>query len=667
MGIKELSKYIRDNTNAYRLQSLSRYSGKKIAVDISVFLYKTIRSNGPEGWVTSMVSLFRCLKKFGIKIVCVFDGPNAPPEKLKEREQRRDTTQKVRDKTELIKSLLEELKQYKGKEIPLDLRRRMKEACMKQRNADRYESIDYRIFQQAKNILEETYKKFAKQCIPITPDYAETVKKLATYLGLAVMQADGEAETMCSYMCVKGLVDAVLTEDTDVLAYGTPIFLSKIDTREETVQCIYFNELIEELSFTPEQFKDFCIMCSCDYNDRIKLKPKKEGGRVTGIGPKKAYNLLLEHGTLDNIEFNTDLDLTPLIYERCRVLFTVPSIYDNLILPYNNPIDKKNLLEFMEHHSCKYMIESLLQIWAPTPLIFEDEEDLPMKSPKKKSTPSPNKRLIGANKHNVYLNSDDELNSIDDNDKIIDKQIVEEEKSDEDLIDDDIEMQIIDENIEFERNIEENSIDDDEEENEAPCQRLIGSNKNTITQNTRLIGSNKNTTTQNTRLIGQNTRVIPNKIIDNRKFIIYTDGSCKPNPGAGGWAAIIEDDQGNETILKGNSSQTTNNIMEMTAIIKALEYAQKQNIINIELNTDSDYCKSGIEIWIKNWKRNGWQTSAKTDVKNKIYWIKLDKFNSSMNIKWNWVKAHATNEKNNRVDKIANKQSDLAKDKAFIK
>lgn len=131
---------------------------------------------------------------------------------------------------------------------------------------------------------------------------------------------------------------------------------------------------------------------------------------------------------------------------------------------------------------------------------------------------------------------------------------------------------------------------------------------------------------------------------------IYTDGSCLGNPGTGGWAFLIlrESEDINHF---GYQLDTTNNQMELTAAIKALEFLQKES--EILLFTDSTYVRNGITSWIVNWKKNNWKNSQKKEVKNKVLWEKLDFLNSRKNIIWKWVKAHDINEHNNKVDFLA--------------
>jgi len=138
---------------------------------------------------------------------------------------------------------------------------------------------------------------------------------------------------------------------------------------------------------------------------------------------------------------------------------------------------------------------------------------------------------------------------------------------------------------------------------------------------------------------------------------IYTDGSCTGNPGPGGWAAIILTDSDKKE-LSGGEKLTTNNRMELTATIKALEYydttKEKQPSLKyIEMYTDSTYVKDGITIWINKWEQNNWKTSKKKNVKNVDLWKKLKDLVKKKQIEWHWVKGHSNNTMNDLADTLA--------------
>ncbi len=143
---------------------------------------------------------------------------------------------------------------------------------------------------------------------------------------------------------------------------------------------------------------------------------------------------------------------------------------------------------------------------------------------------------------------------------------------------------------------------------------------------------------------------------------VYTDGSCLGNPGNGGWAFLVKKND----IISSRSGfvlNTTNNQMELTAAIKAIEFLDTNDVIN--LLTDSNYVKNGITSWIKNWKINNWKNSSKEPVKNKDLWERLDELNSIKSVNWQWVKAHSTNNYNNQVDLLARQSAESLTESSF--
>ena len=132
---------------------------------------------------------------------------------------------------------------------------------------------------------------------------------------------------------------------------------------------------------------------------------------------------------------------------------------------------------------------------------------------------------------------------------------------------------------------------------------------------------------------------------------IYTDGACSGNPGAGGWGAILRYGQ-TEKELSGAEADTTNNRMELTAVIEALKALTRN--CEIVIHTDSRYVMDGVQSWLPNWKKNNWRTSnKKSPVKNIDLWQQLDELLSKHQIRWIWVKGHNGHPENERVDKLA--------------
>ena len=133
---------------------------------------------------------------------------------------------------------------------------------------------------------------------------------------------------------------------------------------------------------------------------------------------------------------------------------------------------------------------------------------------------------------------------------------------------------------------------------------------------------------------------------------IYADGACKGNPGPGGWGVVLQAD-GNERELFGGEALTTNNRMELTAVIRALEALEGS--YQVEVYTDSQYVQKGISEWLPDWKRRGWRTADKKPVKNADLWRELDELAGRHEVRWHWVRGHAGHPENERADELANR------------
>ena len=133
---------------------------------------------------------------------------------------------------------------------------------------------------------------------------------------------------------------------------------------------------------------------------------------------------------------------------------------------------------------------------------------------------------------------------------------------------------------------------------------------------------------------------------------IYTDGACKGNPGPGGWGALLRWG-GHEKELCGGEPDTTNNRMELMAVIQALEALTRP--AQVVLSVDSRYVRDGVERWMPRWKRNGWQTRERTPVKNQDLWQRLDQAVARHRVQWRWIKGHSGHPDNERADRLANR------------
>ena len=136
---------------------------------------------------------------------------------------------------------------------------------------------------------------------------------------------------------------------------------------------------------------------------------------------------------------------------------------------------------------------------------------------------------------------------------------------------------------------------------------------------------------------------------------VYADGACRGNPGPGGWGAVLAYG-GQEKELFGGEPLTTNNRMELTAVIRALEALTRRS--EVDVYTDSQYVQKGISEWLPSWKKRGWKTADKKPVKNVDLWKRLEELAAGHSVRWHWVRGHAGNAGNERADQLANRGCD---------
>lgn len=308
MGIKSLSKFLKEKyPHLFEAIHLSEYAYKRVAIDVSLYMYRYKRACwntdvfGAYGWLGAFIRLVACLRENEIHCVFVYDS-KAPKDKEEEQKQRAENYEKSRKKLYDIEEAIDKYHQS-GEIDPILIELQSRYRIQKPILLKNIVQINIRA-------IEETAKKLRGQLTPITAEDFAITKKMFDILQVPYFQAPSESETFCSDLCIQGKVDAVLTEDTDVLCYGAPFFLTKIDTKLNTCLRIDYKKLLTEMNFTESQFLDFCIMCGTDYNLNI---PR--------IGPAKAYSLITEHKSIEDVKTNTNYDTSILKHERVRELF----------------------------------------------------------------------------------------------------------------------------------------------------------------------------------------------------------------------------------------------------------------------------------------------------------------------------------------------------------
>lgn len=331
MGINNLYKILRKySPNSFKTIPLKKYSYKKIAIDTNLYMYKYKIIFG-ENWLRAFTNLVCCLRKNDIHPIFIMDS-KAPIEKLEEQQNRRKEREKLKTKLSLIEK---DYDNYKTNGEITDL---LRDICSSDKKHPKL--LISKVFNETTIINKINTLK--SQTVSVNKEDFNTLRQLLNVMKIPCFSATSEAEATCSYLNIKHKVSAVLTEDTDVLAYGAPKFLSGINTHNETFIEIKIKNLLEDLNMTQKQFTDMCIMCGTDYNKNI---PK--------IGPMKSYALINEHKSIEEIENKTELDTSILKYVRSRELFSFCPKYFQKKIKYCSLPDINNINEFLLSHNCK--------------------------------------------------------------------------------------------------------------------------------------------------------------------------------------------------------------------------------------------------------------------------------------------------------------------------
>lgn len=384
MGIKDLYKVIDEYAPESRsTHHLSEFVGYSFAVDISIFLNKYIKSAGDPLWMNTFFLFLCTLKKHGIKTVCIFDGPNPPKEKLQEQEARRVQGQKSLARLERCEIVRKEIvKIIEGGNCVLS--NEMAKECESlygtpKKNGVKYVWLDS---YDALNGITITIERLKRATLPITSRHRDLAKEIVQLMGLPTFQADGEAEALCSYLAIHGHVDGVLTEDTDVLCYGTPWMIAFKDFKlsDEKVHTVHLETILDTINQTQEEFRDLCILLSCDYNERVVGYPPdgRKRKKATSIGWKGAHCMINEYRRLEEVEKYL-IDADPLIYRRCREIFSIPSGKEVKkligVVPLNNPPNIEEVEKFIKTHKLTISSDYIKSCWKKPTITFLDSED----------------------------------------------------------------------------------------------------------------------------------------------------------------------------------------------------------------------------------------------------------------------------------------------------
>jgi len=354
MGIKGLSAFLKKYPELFERIHISEYAYKKVAIDTSLYMCAYKANFGEGAWLSAFIKLVSILREFHVHPVFVYDT-SSPPEKQAEKEDRKNNRNKMDDRVFLLEEAIERF-HTDGTVDPILLKFQEKR------------KIQTSLLRQGQNVLninaiESAVKKMRKQLFSITPEDFETTRKLFTILDIPYMLAPMEAETLCSDLCLQKKVDAVISEDTDVLAYQAEEFLTKINTKDATCTRIRYSAVLEALKLTPEMWVDFIILCGTDYNKNIP-----------NVGPVKAYKLILEHKSIENIAEKTNLDVSILNHVRGRELFLDYKKCDSDV-PYCGAPDFPGLGVFIAQKNIRTNMDYLKKAFVHNTIVFEEEPE----------------------------------------------------------------------------------------------------------------------------------------------------------------------------------------------------------------------------------------------------------------------------------------------------
>jgi 5'-3' exonuclease len=335
MGIKSnYTKCIRGiaGNDIYEPVHISKFAYQKIAIDTTLFLYKFKAAMGESNWITGFLNLVRCIRSNMVHPVFIFDG-KPPIEKAKEQQARRDD----RDKLATSNQILED---------DIDTYKRSGEISEKLKKLAGEGEFDI-------NAIEAKMEKKHDQVVHIGREDFNTLKDLFTSMKIPFYDAPDEAEKLCSKLCIDGHVQAVLSDDTDVIAYGTPITINKLNTSSGGCFTIHHETLRARMGLTKEQFTDHCIMCGTDYNKNIP-----------GVGSVLAYRHIKNHGSIEGFRDATDTNVDILDHVTVRRLFTEfapwPEGNAYVDIPYSGYPDPDELQRFFHansvHYNCNYFL-----------------------------------------------------------------------------------------------------------------------------------------------------------------------------------------------------------------------------------------------------------------------------------------------------------------------
>lgn len=386
MGITNLKKLIKGGFKTSPIKesliktiNIIEFEGGKIGVDISSYIYKYKVVYGDD-WLNCIQNFLCMLKKANIHGVSIFDG-KPPDEKEVECKRRREVSSNLEDKLVNIEF---DLDTYKSTNKVSDLLKKTMETITKK--DEKIKKITNLLHAGKKNNpddilinvekIEEYIENKNRQIVKITPEDIESIKTMMTLFGATWIQAPGEAEALAAYLFSIGEIKAVITEDTDILTYGVETYISGLNSMTGECEVIYLSEVLDALELNLDEFRDFCIMCGCDYGTNIK-----------GVGTATALKHIQKYKSIEEyIKSDGNIDYGILNHVKAREIFmTYGRLLEgkddedkNINTPqykvsyWDTMVDLESLFDFLSLKKCRYSASNIKEIWNNSDIIFED-------------------------------------------------------------------------------------------------------------------------------------------------------------------------------------------------------------------------------------------------------------------------------------------------------
>lgn len=357
MGIKNLHEFLRHTCpDIYKEKHISYFAFQKIAVDTSIYVCKFKTTYGKR-WLFAVLLFLSVLRQYDVHPVFLFDTA-FPVEKNEEKQNRRMARQKNKERVVQLEKLWHTFRsEYVTKhsadttspEILLsDLPPPLLE-CVQKSEGTATSATTISL-----SAMDDMMERMLNTLLTVSTEDFQLVKELLTVMGIPYFPSKGEAEASCAFLARQGLVHGVLSEDTDVLTYQSPLFIHRFNLSTGMVQIIEYQEMLQRLEMTPLQFVDFCIMCGTDFN-----------GNISKIGPDKSYHLLKRYGSIEGIkEHMKFLDITPLHHLRSREIFLQDSIDTTIpFVPYCSFPHREAFTAFWFQQNFSSSCHTLSKIW----------------------------------------------------------------------------------------------------------------------------------------------------------------------------------------------------------------------------------------------------------------------------------------------------------------